>query len=235
MANHEVKPAMSIDNGLTLVATWIVVALTIWLGVSVGPAVDDWTKEHQHLSGWAQFVGGVLAISAAWWVGRMQIQASLTAERERDRQHRLRHLQAAYLAFSNVVADAEIMGKVNVLDERGPNEVVRLCREASSELLQVVPHEVPLMLSSQLSSLRALLLRSAAAIERVGTWTRVEEMEVKSDAALIRRVAFRGQTLSWTALGRTMTPQEVIEEMAGRAQIDEYRRTELDGNVRPGA
>lgn len=47
---------------------------------------------------------------------------------------------------------------------------------------------------------------------------------IQSDAARIKRVAWRGQSLAWAALGGMMTEAEMAEEKRWRAAIEEHRK-----------
>lgn len=89
------KRALSLERGWLLVLIWLLSTSIIWLLVAIAPGISGWMNSNQHLSGWAQALGGFLAIVGAWMLGRMQINVALAAERERERTTRLRHIQAA--------------------------------------------------------------------------------------------------------------------------------------------
>jgi hypothetical protein len=157
-------------------------------------------------------------------LGRMQINAALAAERERERTTRLRHIQAAYLCFSDVLEDLRRIGDINTLASGAPQEVARLSRECAADLERLVIHELPAYLASPASNCKGMLRTFAAAIERLESFTAIEHGYIQSDAARIRRAVWRGQSLAWAALGRMMTEAEMAEERRWRAAIEEHRK-----------
>lgn len=59
-------------QGWTLVVIWIIVAMALLFFHAIWPDTNAWLKEQQHLSGWAQFFGAMIAIGVAYYLGTRQ-------------------------------------------------------------------------------------------------------------------------------------------------------------------
>jgi hypothetical protein len=59
-------------KGWTLVLVWFTAAFAIWFLASISPGVNVWLKDQQHLAGWAQAVGAIIAIFGAYLLGERQ-------------------------------------------------------------------------------------------------------------------------------------------------------------------
>lgn len=81
-------------KGWTLVLVWTTTALSIWLFHTIWPGLNAWLKANQHLSGWAQFFGAVMAIGGAYHLGKMQAIAARALVREQQLVETLRLMQS---------------------------------------------------------------------------------------------------------------------------------------------
>lgn len=77
------KKELSLQQGWLIVIFWLIVIGVIWFIHSVAPGINDWLRDKQHLSGWFQGIGGILAIFAAFLIGNQQIRASRKIEADR--------------------------------------------------------------------------------------------------------------------------------------------------------
>jgi hypothetical protein len=203
-------------RGWTLVAIWLTVAMFMLFLDAIFPAVKDWLRVNQHLSGWAQAIGGLLAVLAVWLVARMQANAALAVDKERDRQMRVRHFQAAHLRLSNAAADLERLGRLDIFAHGGVLEVPRACRQIADDLGSPVGPELPSVIASHLSTGKAMLLEFAAIFERLGVYTNREQDLLRQDLAAIRQITLRGRNLCWALIERFASQEELREERSLR-------------------
>lgn len=80
-------------GGWTPVVTWITAAGVLWFLHSIWPEVNGWLKDQQHLAGWAQALGSIVAMWAAYRLGQMQAFAARALIREQQLVEGLRLLQ----------------------------------------------------------------------------------------------------------------------------------------------
>lgn len=71
-------------KGWTTVVAWITTGLALLFFHAVWPGLNGWARENQHLSGWMQFIGAVLAIWGAYHFGERQAKAARTLVREQQ-------------------------------------------------------------------------------------------------------------------------------------------------------
>lgn len=67
-----------------LVVALLDAALAVWFFQTIWPGVDLWLKDNQHLSGWMQFLGAVIALIAAYHLGTRQAAAARALAREQQ-------------------------------------------------------------------------------------------------------------------------------------------------------
>lgn len=208
----------------------LLTALLLWFADSVASHINSWLDINDHLAAWAQAVGGVLAVLAAWAIGRHQVQTALAVERERQRQQHLKYLNAAYLIFSEAIADIDQMAKINILSGAGPGELVRVAEDVANSVDQTLISYLPPVVYANLSSLRAVLKAFIAAIKRRTLFTQVEVSIVAEDLARHRELALCGQTLTWDLIKITSTAAELAQELAMRNRYQELRNGPKEGN-----
>jgi hypothetical protein len=217
------KPPVTINGGLLLLFSWLAAAALIWLVAAVAGDVNAWLAKNQHLSGWAQAVGAGLAVIAAWMLTRQQIAAGIAAERERERERRLRHLQAAHLVFSGVLAEAEKMCKADLQNPNDKEDVARGCRTCFAELGTVIIHELPPVVAWQASSAQVFLVQIQDRVNPKGLMTQRDIDTTRRSAVVLARVAKRGQALAWSHVTRTATARELADEREMRWELDRLR------------
>jgi hypothetical protein len=71
-------------KGWTLVLMWITAGLTMWFFASIWPGLNGWLKEQQHLGGWVQAFGAILAIWGAYLFSERQAKAARALVREQQ-------------------------------------------------------------------------------------------------------------------------------------------------------
>lgn len=88
-------------KGWTAVVVWLTVALALLFFHVTWPDLDAWLKDHQHLSGWAQGIGAILAILGAYHLASRQITTGRVLERERQLDEAVRRIQITVVILAN--------------------------------------------------------------------------------------------------------------------------------------
>jgi hypothetical protein len=84
---------MSHIKGWTPVVVWITAGFAMWFFHTIWPEVNAWLQVNQHLSGWMQFAGAVLAILGAFYLGHRQAVAARALVQEQQFVEGLRLMQ----------------------------------------------------------------------------------------------------------------------------------------------
>lgn len=199
--------ALSVNHGYSLVFWWLLAVGVLWLLGSLAPGINEWMKENQHLSGWVQGIGSLLAVVGAFTVMQMQINAERAAERERRRLQKVRSLHTTFQLLSYAAHDAGRIRNENMLLAGWCKFAAQAAREAADNLGLLSPFEVDEpMLFHRISSTKNLyvnLENAASAIAFIHSetlpsfvqlLTRIEEVAIAG-----RNQAFELLDLWWTA------------------------------------
>lgn len=92
MREHDVEHI----KGWTVALMWLTTALAIYFFSLIWPSLNAWLRTEQHLSGWMQFFGAILAIFGAYYLGERQAKAARALVSEQQLVEGLRLLQTVH-------------------------------------------------------------------------------------------------------------------------------------------
>jgi hypothetical protein len=132
------KYAMTLERGYFLVVLWTIIAGVIAFCAAIAPGVNVWMRDNQHLSGWVQAVGSVLAIVGALLVMQVQLESQRRSEAEKVRQGRLQQLHALLVILSTVEVD--VRSVQTAAPERWGRYAAHTLRNSQNELHRIDPY-----------------------------------------------------------------------------------------------
>lgn len=167
---EKLRPVMTPERGWMLVIFWVTGAACVWLFAAVWPDLNAWLRTEQHLSGWAEGVGSILAIYAAVRLAASQVRADRLLERDLRIDDDIRVVAAIDAVLEQIEYSASIVAK-ELADRDAPvlfaaGAYAQMLEDAAKRLESVNLFDVP---DEKLITLIGVLPRQARDAARAVT------------------------------------------------------------------